>query len=64
MGSAMEQVRVCEGVLEEERRHRRAVQEEAARLTQELQLLREDLDRERSCHRENVQVGGGEGLCK
>ena len=58
--SALEQVRVCEGVLEGERQQRLGAQEDVARLTQEMQLLREDLDRERSCHRENVQVGLGQ----
>ncbi len=54
--SVSEQVRVCEGVLEGERRQRLAVQEDMTRLTQEMQLLREDLDKERISHRENVQV--------
>lgn len=61
--SAAEQVRVCEGVLEGERRQRLAVQEDLTRMTQEMQLLREDLDKERNSHRENVQVRGqGGGL--
>ena len=52
----VEQVRVCEGVLDVERRQRVSAHEDLTRLGQELQLLREDLVRERNMHRGNMQV--------
>lgn len=56
MDAALEQVRVCEGVLAEEKQQHASTREEAARLSQELDMAREDLVRERTRHREDVDV--------
>ena len=54
--SVVEQVRLCEGLLEGERLQKVSAHEDLTRQGQELQLLREDLVRERDTHRENMQV--------
>ena len=56
MDGALEQIRVCEGVLVEEKQQHASSREEAVRLGQELDMVREDLVRERSRHREDLDV--------
>ena len=56
MDGALEQVRVCEGVLTEEKRQHAGTREELVQLNQELDIVREDLVRERTKHREDVDV--------
>ena len=52
----LEQVRVCEGVLAEEKKQHVGTREEAMRASQELEMVREDLAKERTKHREDVEV--------
>lgn len=52
----LEQVRVCEGVLAEEKKQHASTKEAMARLNQELDLVREDLIQERTKHREYIDV--------
>lgn len=56
MDSMLEQVRVCEGVLAEEKQQHANTRQEVARLGQELEMAREDLVKERTRHREDVEV--------
>lgn len=58
MDGALEQVRVCEGVLAEEKKQHANTKEELARLNQEFEMVREDLVKERIKHREDVEVRG------
>ena len=62
VGRLAEQVRVCEGVLAEERRGHTHTRGEVTRLTQELEDMRESLLREKTTTVELSQVReGGEG---
>ncbi len=56
VGRLVEQVRVCEGVLAEERRGHTHTRSEATRLSQELEDLRESLLREKTNALEVQQV--------
>ena len=56
MDGVLEQVKVCEGVLAEEKQQHANTKQELARLGQELEMAREDLVRERTKHREDVEV--------
>ena len=58
MDGVLEQVRVCEGVLAEEKRQHTKTKEEMGRLSQELEIVSEDLVKERTKHREDKEVGG------
>jgi hypothetical protein len=57
MDSVLEQVRVCEGVLAEEKQQHSDTKLELSRMGQELEMTREDLARERTKRREEMQVG-------
>lgn len=52
----LEQVRVCEGVLAEERKQHASAREDLTRLNQELEMIREDLFKEKTAHREDTSV--------
>lgn len=56
MDGAMEQVRVCEGVLSVEKKQHTSTRDELDRLNHELEMVREDLGKERTRHREDVEV--------
>ena len=56
MDGAMEQIKVCEGVLSEEKKQHTATRDELDRLNHELEMVREDLGKERTRHREDVEV--------
>ena len=51
-----EQVRVCEGVLAEEKKQHRTTQESLAQLKQELEIHRDELAREKTELMEQVKV--------
>ncbi len=54
--SVLEQARLCEAVLGEEKKQHAGTRNEVARLNQELDMSREDLIKERTKHREDVDV--------
>ena len=56
MDGVLEQVRVCEAVLTEEKRQHAKTKEEMARVGQELEIISEDLVREKTKHREDKEV--------
>lgn len=56
MDGMLEQVRVCEGVLAEEKQQHANTRQEVAKLGQELEMAGEDLVKERTRHREDVEV--------
>lgn len=56
LDGALEQVSVCEGVLAAEKQQHANTRQELAGVNQELEMAREDLVRERTKHREDVEV--------
>ena len=57
MDGVLEQVRVCEGVLAEEKRLHATTKEEVRRVSQELEIISEDLIKEKTKHRDDEEVG-------
>lgn len=58
MEGVLEELKVCEGVLTEERQRHASTRNDLSRLTQELEMVREDLVQERTTHREAIMVSG------